>query len=173
MAEAETVPLQTGIATLIVDNFVKNTIAHWHKCHAAYRFCMHSFESTYNTTEMEAKTNALNWFEVSATDLNRAKNFYEQVLDIKMEVQEMNGTQMAYFPQDGSSGAIAVGPNNTPSATGSRIYFNGNPDLNHALGRVEAAGGKVLMPKTQIGNAGHIAIFLDTEGNNVALHSNN
>jgi len=57
---------------------------------------------------------------------------------------------------------------------GAKIYLNGNPDLSNALSRIEAAGGKVVVPKTKIsGEIGHMAFFIDPEGNTVALHSNN
>ena len=36
---------------------------------------------------------------------------------------------------------------------------------------VQAAGGKVLMPKTPIGQHGAIAHVLDSEGNRIGLHS--
>ena len=51
------------------------------------------------------------------------------------------------------------------------VYLNGGDDLNIPLGRVEAAGGKIIMPKTDIQENGFIAQFIDTEGNRVAFHS--
>jgi predicted enzyme related to lactoylglutathione lyase len=61
-----------------------------------------------------------------------------------------------------------------PSGDGVKIYLNGNPDLSVALGKVEAAGGKIIMPKTSIGpDSGYMAFFSDTEGNVIALHSQN
>jgi hypothetical protein len=60
-----------------------------------------------------------------------------------------------------------------PSATdGPLIYLNGNPDVQIVLSRVEAAGGKITVPKTEISpEYGYMAVFLDTEGNRIALHS--
>jgi predicted enzyme related to lactoylglutathione lyase len=52
------------------------------------------------------------------------------------------------------------------------LYLNANPDLSPVLGRIPAAGGKVLLPKTQITpEIGYKAVFEDTEGNRLALHS--
>jgi predicted enzyme related to lactoylglutathione lyase len=87
------------------------------------------------------------------------------------------GMKMAYFPGDGSngkvSGGLVQGPMHKPSTDGAKIYLNGNPDLALVLSKVEAAGGKVLMPKTKISDdIGYMAFFNDTEGNEVALHSN-
>jgi len=127
---------------------------------------------------MTAKENALNWFEISVSDMNRAKKFYETVFGIEMQLQEMMGMQMAFFPAEDMngkvSGSLVQGPNHKPSMDGAKIYLNGNPDLANALAKVEAAGGKVIMPKTKISDEiGCMAFFIDTEVNNVALHSNN
>ncbi len=123
--------------------------------------------------------NALNWFEIPATDLKRAQAFYEHILDAKMEIQEMKelNMTMAVFPSewsgDGVGGSIASGEGFTPSAEGSTIYLNTGNDLSPCLARVENAGGQILVPKTSIGESGFIAMFLDTEGNRVGLHSPN
>ena len=126
---------------------------------------------------MTSKENALNWFEISVKDIKRAKKFYESVFGIKMDIQEMMGMQMAFFPyEDGSgkaSGAIVQSDMHKPSKDGAKIYLNGNPDLSKALAKVEKAGGKITMPKTNIGDAnGFMAFIVDTEGNSVGLHSN-
>jgi predicted enzyme related to lactoylglutathione lyase len=125
---------------------------------------------------MDATTNSLNWFEIPATDISRAKKFYEAIFDLQMPEHEMNGMKMAFFPYEPGSGKVAGGlaqsAMHTPSADGTAIYLNGNPDLDVALDKVESAGGKVIMPKTQIDeNIGFMAFFMDTEGNRVALHS--
>lgn len=126
---------------------------------------------------MDSTTNALNWFEISVSDIKRAKKFYETVFEIEMPVQEMMGMQMAFFPAENMngkvSGGLVQGPMHKPSADGAKIYLNGNPDLSKALGKIEAAGGKVTMPKTKISDdIGYMAFFSDSEGNALALHSN-
>jgi predicted enzyme related to lactoylglutathione lyase len=125
---------------------------------------------------MDGKVNIINWFEVSVSDMARAKKFYETVFAIEMRQMEMMGMQMAFFPAEDMngkvSGALVQGPMHKPSPDGAKLYFNGNPDLADALGRVEAAGGKITMPKTKINDqVGYMAFFTDTEGNGVALHS--
>ncbi|MBC8172399.1 MAG: VOC family protein [Chitinophagales bacterium] len=127
---------------------------------------------------MDAKTNSLNWFEISVTDIKRAKKFYESVFDIEMEETEMMGMQMAFFPAEGGSGkangALVQSDQHKPSSDGAKIYLNANPDLTESLGKVEAAGGQVIMPKTDIGeDNGNMAFFIDTEGNVVGIHSQN
>ena len=126
---------------------------------------------------MNANDNVLNWFEISVSDIDRAKAFYEAIFDIKMDVSDMMGMKMAFFPfMPGSgkvSGGLVQGPMHTPSKDGAKIYFNCNPDLSGVLGKIEAAGGQITMPKTSIGEFGFMAFFMDTEGNSVALHSQN
>jgi uncharacterized protein len=127
---------------------------------------------------MDATTNALNWFEISVTDIARAKKFYEEIFGITMDTQDMMGMKMAYFPADMMGGKVGGGivesPYHKPSAEGARIYLNANPDLDTVLGKVESAGGAVTMPKTKISDEiGYMAFFTDTEGNAGALHSNN
>ena len=122
-------------------------------------------------------THAINWFEIPVSDFDRAKKFYETIFGIEMPVQEMMGMKMAFFPAEDMngkvSGGLVQGPMHKPSADGSKIYLNGNPDLSQALSKVEKAGGKVVMPKTKISDEiGHMAFFTDSEGNTVALHSN-
>jgi hypothetical protein len=116
--------------------------------------------------------NTLNWFEIPVTDFDRAKKFYETLLEIKIE---WGGTVMGFFPaqnQGDLSGSIITGEGYVPSDKGVLIYFNGGDDLNVMLSRVEKAGGKILMPKTLITeNYGFFAMFFDTEGNRLALHS--
>lgn len=126
---------------------------------------------------MTSKENTLNWFEISVADIARAKKFYETIFGIDMPEQEMMGMKMAFFPAEDMngkvSGSLVQSPSHKPSADGAKIYLNGNPGLENALSKVEAAGGKVVMPKTKISDeVGHMAFFIDTEGNNIGLHSN-
>ena len=127
---------------------------------------------------MTANENAINWFEISVSDIARAKTFYETIFGITMESQNMMGMEMASFPFEPgggkASGAIVQSPMHKPSADGVKLYLNGNPDLSDALSKVETAGGKIAMPKTKISDEiGFMAFIVDTEGNTVGLHSRN
>ena len=124
--------------------------------------------------KLSSNTNALNWFEIPATDIARAKQFYESIFEIEMFQMDMMGMTMLMFPTQSphSGGALVKSDFHHPSQTGSIIYLNGNPDLQLVLNRIEAAGGKVTMPKTHISvDIGYMAFFIDSEGNQVALHS--
>ncbi|MFP5039456.1 VOC family protein [Parasediminibacterium sp. JCM 36343] len=126
---------------------------------------------------MTAQENALNWFEISVADISRAKTFYETIFGIELPQQEMMGRQMAFFPAEDMngkvSGSLVESNMHKPSADGVKLYLNGNPDLATPLSKIEAAGGKVVMPKTKISDEiGFMAFFIDSEGNAVGLHSN-
>lgn len=120
-------------------------------------------------------TNYISWFEIPAVNFQQAVNFYNHIYGIEME-QNFNGNlAMAFFPaKNGIGGAIVAGPDSTPCDTGTLLYLNGGKDLNHILSKVEEAGGRIVMPKTLINvEHGFFAIFIDSEGNKLALHSKN
>ena len=119
---------------------------------------------------------AVAWFEIPATDLARAKTFYETILNATFtDLDLANGLKMALFPvdADGIGGALSQHKDfYFPGNQGPVVYLNANPDLQAVLDRVEGAGGKVVMPKTQISEEnGYMALFQDSEGNRMALHS--
>ncbi len=119
-------------------------------------------------------TNAINWFEIPVKDFDRAKAFYAALFG--EDIQEMPHPSFRYgmLPcdmQQGVGGGIVQGEGFEPSLTGALVYLNGGDDLAVPLSKVEAAGGKIILPKTAIGPNGFMAHFTDTEGNKVALHS--
>jgi predicted enzyme related to lactoylglutathione lyase len=120
-------------------------------------------------------TNAINWFEIPATDFERAKKFYEAVLNINIMEMPFPHGKYGMFPFDmekgGVGGGIMQSEGFNPSAEGTVVYLNGGDDLSLPLSKVESAGGKIIMPKTSIGQNGFMAQIIDTEGNRVALHS--
>ena len=118
--------------------------------------------------------NTINWFEIPVSDMDRALAFYGSLFDTKLELMSgMTDVTMAMLPADGEGvgGALVKHEQMKPSADGTLVYINGGDDLAPMLGRVEPAGGKVIMPKTSIGENGYMALVTDTEGNTVGLHS--
>jgi hypothetical protein len=118
----------------------------------------------------------INWFEIPVLDFDRALTFYSRLLEVIIQKEEMGELTMGFFPSDNKnvSGAIVQGSDYKPGNTGVLVYLDGGNDLQDILNRVEPAGGKILMLKTQISpEIGYMAIFLDTEGNRLALHSPN
>lgn len=117
----------------------------------------------------------INWFEIPAYNFDRAVAFYNQIYGITMDTTEINGYSMAFFPaKNGIGGAVVAGEGCTPNTTGPLLYLNGGKDLENVLSKVEEAGGRVIMQKSLINEAvGYFALFMDTEGNRLALHSKN
>lgn len=121
--------------------------------------------------------NAVGWFEIPVSDMERAKKFYDSVFDIKISVNEFGDFIMGWFPSDhsksGATGSLVQHEIYKPSLTdGVLIYFSCK-DVANELGRVETSGGEIMKPKTEIGGGhGFTALVKDTEGNRIALHSN-
>ena len=125
---------------------------------------------------MEMLDNSITWFEIPVTDFDRAKKFYSAIYDYQMPETMVGSVRMGFFLYEQKEhrvgGAICFGTGYTPSQQGTIPYLNGGADLDIVLKRVEPAGGKVLLPKTSIGESlGYVARLIDTEGNLVALHS--
>ena len=123
-----------------------------------------------------ANQHSISWFEIPTIDINRAQKFYETIFGIEMVPMDFPSMQMRMFPvsdQTGISGALTLAPDfYKPQADGVLVYLNANPDLQLVLDKVEAAGGKVLVPKTEVSpEIGFMGVILDSEGNRVALHS--
>lgn len=114
----------------------------------------------------------VSWFEIPVYDIHRAAKFYNDIYSMEMEVGYNGDFAMAYFPAyKGIGGALIAGPGCIPNDTGVLIYLNAGNDLDSVLGRVELAGGRVIMSKTLISeSAGNFALFIDSEGNRLALH---
>jgi uncharacterized protein len=115
-------------------------------------------------------------FEIPATEVSRAVDFYQAILDIKIEKMEMPEMQMGIFPYEGQivPGVIIKAEGYRPSADGVTIYLNGENNLQVILDKVEKNGGKILVPKTpHADESGYFALFLDSEGNKIGLHSRN
>lgn len=118
--------------------------------------------------------NPVGWFELPVTDMARAIAFYQTVFGYTMQAQSFgNSHHMAFFPMDmnekGIGGALFAGKGCTPSAHGTLVYFTA-PDIDATVERIVAAGGHIALPKTDIGEYGWMAFFIDSEGNRVGLH---
>jgi len=125
---------------------------------------------------MEKMANSINWVEIPVLNFERAKEFYSRLYDFEMFENTMGSLRVGYLPMDqdsqGIGGAIVQGNGYVPSSLGAKVYLNGGKDLLTVLNRVNAAGGEIVVPKTKISDEiGYFAIFEDTEGNHIALHS--
>lgn len=115
------------------------------------------------------------WFEIPVENMERAKSFYENVFAVHIEVVNFGGLLMGWFPNKGkdygSTGTLIKQDSYIPSKEGTLVYFHCD-DVAKEIGRVEAAGGQIFQPKTKISDEhGFMAVFVDSEGNRIALHS--
>jgi len=124
------------------------------------------------------KHNMVGWFEIPVADMERAKKFYETVFNVTISIHDMGGLVMGWFPAaedpktSGSSGSLVMHKDfYKPSKDGILIYFS-SEDVDNELKRIEKSGGTILHKKTLISeDIGYMAVFIDTEGNRIALHS--
>ena len=126
-----------------------------------------------NSKEVNMKS-YISMFEIPATDISRAINFYQALLDIKIEKMDVEGMQMGILPYEGQmiTGVIIQADGYKPSADGVTMYLNAGENLQVVLDRVEKNGGQIILPKTaHADESGFFAIFLDSEGNKMALNS--
>lgn len=115
----------------------------------------------------------LTWFEIPVTDIRRAVTFYNKVFGWDLEIMDAGELQFAFFsyPENRTGGSLTCGDAYIPGAEGAVIFLYAGKKLDEPLGRVEGAGGKIVLPKHSIGEHGYTAWFLDTEGNRIGMHS--
>ncbi|WP_298904286.1 VOC family protein [uncultured Psychroserpens sp.] len=121
------------------------------------------------------ENNMVGWFEIPVHDMDRAKLFYESVFNVDIAIHDFGGMLMGWFPFDekkpGATGTLIKQESYVPSQEGTLVYFM-SKDVQQELDRIEDAGGIIYQPKTEISpEHGYMAVFIDTEGNRVALHS--
>jgi predicted enzyme related to lactoylglutathione lyase len=129
-----------------------------------------------HTTEKQA-TQAIHWFEIPVRDLDRAQRFYETLFHRPLRREAMGPeTTLAVFEYEsgtGVGGCLYAGPHApTPSTNGTVVYLSAEPSLNAVLARLPEAGGKLLVPRTELPEGmGAFAQIEDCEGNRVGLHA--
>ncbi len=115
------------------------------------------------------------WFELPATDFDRACAFWQAVMGTTLKAETMGPTRMAVFPYErpNVSGAVIAGPGYRPGADGPVVYVNVDAiGLDAAVARVTAAGGRIAVPRVDLpGGMGAFVHVIDTEGNRVGLHA--
>lgn len=144
--------------------------------------CNNSGKTNSETPTQDTLTNSkgkdvksyISMFEIPATDISRAIKFYQALLDINIEKMDVEGMQMGILPYEGQlvTGVIIQADGYKPSADGVTMYLNAGENLQVVLDRVEKNGGQIILPKTaHADQRGFFAIFLDSEGNKMALNS--
>lgn len=128
------------------------------------------------TQKANNMNNLISIVEIPVTDLERAVKFYQTILGVSIEKMEMDGNQMGILPnEEGTVNVVLVKGNDyKPTTDGAVLYLNAGNDLQPTLDKVTPNGGQVIVPKTAISpDMGYFALFIDTEGNKLGLHSAN
>lgn len=123
------------------------------------------------------KQNAIGWFDIYVSDMDRATAFYESVFKLTLEVMKDptdSNVLMRSFHTDmaayGAGGALVQRKGSNPGIGGTAVYF-GVDDCSIEESRINDAGGQVISPKMSIGEFGWISLCMDTEGNMFGLSS--
>lgn len=130
-------------------------------------------DSTANQITSTMK-NSISIIEIPTSDFSRAVAFYQDILNIKIDEIKLGELKMGLFPNNGESTSVQLinGADYKPSINGTIVYLNGGNNLQTVADKIEAAGGKIVAPKTEIGSdMGFFALFIDSEGNKLGLYS--
>lgn len=118
--------------------------------------------------------NPVGWFEIYVQDMSRAKAFYERVFGVQLAKLDNPEIEMWTFPMQaeryGAPGALVRMPGFPAGANSVLVYFSCT-DCAVEAARAASSGGKIQKDKFSIGQYGHIALVIDTEGNMIGLHS--
>ncbi len=121
-----------------------------------------------------ANVNPVGWFDIHVSNLDRAKKFYETVLNVQLTDLPIEWGKQSLFPFDHESpnisGALVENVDMIPNGNNTVVYFE-TEDCIAEEQRIEEAGGKIVRPKMSIGAFGFVSIFIDSEGNTIGLHS--
>ncbi len=123
-------------------------------------------------TDFNAKNNRAVWFDIPVSDLNRAKTFYESIMDIKIFTEEFGDVKFCVLDhENGNGGCLVINKKEITSKSGILVYMNVDGRIHDAVSKVELNGGEIIEPARMIGPHGVRAVVLDSEGNRIALHS--
>lgn len=115
----------------------------------------------------------ITWFEIPATDIDRAIAFYSKLFQIDLVKMDCGTEQMAFFPEDFPlGGMISKADKFNPSRDGIILYFDGGENMEEKLKIAADLGGEIVRPKTKIDNDnGYFSLVLDSEGNRIGFYS--
>lgn len=126
------------------------------------------------TQKTNNMNNLISIVEIPTNDFSRAVKFYQTILGIAIEEMEMDGNKMGVLPnEEGTINVVLInGKDYKPTSDGAVLYLDAGNDLQPTLDKVSQNGGQVIVPKTKISpDIGYFALFIDTEGNKLGLHS--
>lgn len=126
------------------------------------------------TQKANNMNNLISIVEIPTNDFSRAVKFYQTILGVAIEEMEMDGNKMGVLPnEEGTVNVVLInGKDYKPTSDGAVLYLNAGNNLQSTLDKVSQNGGQVIVPKTEISSEmGYFALFIDTEGNKLGLHS--
>ena len=103
--------------------------------------------------------------EVVGKDGSGLQKFYSDVFDWKLDTNNPGGYGMLR-QADGLTGGIGTSQD---GGAGHVTFYVHADDPEGTLARVEAAGGRILMPLTEVAPETNVALFADPEGHVVGL----
>jgi predicted enzyme related to lactoylglutathione lyase len=125
-------------------------------------------------TATATRPSAITWFEIPTADFDRARRFYETILGTALREEPFGPARIAMFPYEepGVTGCLDEASPSRPSADGTVVFLKvADGELDGVLARVQAAGGSIAAPKTELPGIGWVARIDDSEGNRVGLHA--
>ena len=106
-------------------------------------------------------SNPLCHFELMTGDPSKCKAFYGAVFGWQFDDESMPGYTLVQTGHE-PTGAIFQKPPEAPGVC-VNVYFQVD-NIEATLEKVGQGDGRVLVPKTEIPNVGHFAMFTDPEG---------
>jgi predicted enzyme related to lactoylglutathione lyase len=107
--------------------------------------------------------------ELNTTDVEKAKKFYGQLFDWKLEDMPMgpSGTYTMIKPGDGTGGGMLKHPN--PDGPSAWLAYVGVEDVAASTQKAKSLGAKVMRDVTEVPGAGWMSIIIDPTGAMLAL----
>ena len=124
--------------------------------------------------DFNSQHNRAVWFDVPCADLDRAAEFYRTVLGCGVSKEQFDETSFCVIDHEQGNGGCLILDADAPTATGGiLVYLNVDGRIRDAVAQAESHGGTIVETVHSIGPHGFRAIVIDSEGNRLALHSNN
>ena len=113
--------------------------------------------------------NRVSYFEMSALNMDRAKNFWEKTFGWKFQKWE----GMEYYgvttgtDSEGIDGGLSLREKDNQVVNNIEVA-----SVEQTVAAIVKNGGKILVPKTEIPGMGYYAIFTDSEDNTFSIMEN-
>lgn len=110
------------------------------------------------------------YFELMVSDTAKSQEFYRKVFDWKFSEYENMPGYLNIDTGKEPMGGMMEKPDMVP-APSLGVYFLVE-SIDETLGKVEAAGGQTMFPRTDIPGIGWWALFMDPDGIPIMIYEN-